>query len=304
MEESRRYKFTSYYYRLLSARLIFVVLFENVIATITSLMRWIIPDVPQQLRQQMRQHAYLTNELILQQEFARAKEISDAEKMQAAKKRMRSKGASRQGRGGGGGGGNRGNGGEGGGGGGGVSSAGSAAERASIDSVGVHTVVSFVHSAAMEQRFARDRRVEMSARERQSAYNSRKVNRSVGDVPGGGNGGGGLTPQSTGYLMKTVSVEEEEVDDALEEEVSSANSRTAILSDDVVSLNTGGGGGRGGGGRGGDMRGGGDIGGGGGGGSSSSLTDGTNSFYNAYLAEATSTDQLIGGRGDGGNGDK
>lgn len=187
-----------------------------------------------------------------------------------------------------------------------MSSAGSAAERASIDSVGVHTVVSFVHSAAMEQRFARDRRVEMSARERQSAYNSRKVNRSVGDVPGGGGGGGnggnggGLTPQSTGYLMKTVSVEEEEVDDALEEEVSSANSRTAILSDDVVSLNTGGGGGRGG-----DMRGGGDIGGGGGGGgSSSSLTDGTNSFYNAYLAEATSTDQLIGGRGDGGNGDK
>ena len=77
VEESRRYKFTSYYWRLLAVRLSFVVIFENVIATITSLMRWIIPDVPQQLRQQMRQHAYLTNELILQQEYNRAKEMSN-----------------------------------------------------------------------------------------------------------------------------------------------------------------------------------------------------------------------------------
>lgn len=43
-------------------------------------MRWIIPDVPQQLRQQMRQHAYLTNELIMQQEFKRAKEMGSARK--------------------------------------------------------------------------------------------------------------------------------------------------------------------------------------------------------------------------------
>ena len=82
VEENRRYKFTSYYWRLLAVRLSFVVVFENVIATITSLMRWIIPDVPQQLHQQMRQHAYLTNELILQQEFQRAKEISDELKVQ------------------------------------------------------------------------------------------------------------------------------------------------------------------------------------------------------------------------------
>lgn len=283
MEESRRYKFTSYYYRLLSARLIFVVLFENVIATVTSLMRWIIPDVPQQLRQQMRQHAYLTNELILQQEFARAKEISDAEKMQAAKKkRMRAKsgaGASSARP-------TRGNKRED------VSSAGSAAERASIDSVGVHTVVSFVHSVAMEQRLARANRVEASARERQSAYNSRKVNRSVADrtsaVSPSPAASGTLTPNTGHYLMKTVSVEEaeEEEADALEEEVGSANSRTAILSDDVVSLNTD------------SLRGsgGGDGGPKVGGGTSrtTSLTDG-NAFYSAYLADASSQDQLIGG---------
>jgi len=77
----RRYQPTAYYWRLLAVRLAFVVIFENVIASITSLMRWIIPDVPQQLRQQMRQHAYLTNELIMQQEFKRAKELGSARKL-------------------------------------------------------------------------------------------------------------------------------------------------------------------------------------------------------------------------------
>lgn len=78
-DQDRKYQFTSYYYRLLALRLMFVVLFENVIVSITSLMRWIIPDVPQQLRQRMRQHAYLSNELIMQQESNRVKEISQNE---------------------------------------------------------------------------------------------------------------------------------------------------------------------------------------------------------------------------------
>ena len=76
-EGNSRYKFTSFYYKLLAFRLLFVVVFENIIAAVTSMMRWLIPDVPQQLRQQMRQHTYLTNELILQQEYQRAKEMSD-----------------------------------------------------------------------------------------------------------------------------------------------------------------------------------------------------------------------------------
>lgn len=79
-----QYKFSSYYWRLLAMRLFFVVVFENVIVSVTSLMRWVIPDIPQQLRQQMRQHAYLTNELILQQEYNRAKEISNENHFLAA----------------------------------------------------------------------------------------------------------------------------------------------------------------------------------------------------------------------------
>ena len=59
------------------ARLSFVVIFENVVAALTSFMRWMIPDIPTQLRQQMKQHAYLTNQLIMQQEFKRAKELGN-----------------------------------------------------------------------------------------------------------------------------------------------------------------------------------------------------------------------------------
>jgi hypothetical protein len=65
---------TQTHWELLALKLGFVVLFENVITTISILIRWLIPDVPRALRQQMRQHAYLTNELIMQQELKRAKE--------------------------------------------------------------------------------------------------------------------------------------------------------------------------------------------------------------------------------------
>jgi hypothetical protein len=55
----------------------FVVAFENLIAVLNLLLKWIIPDVPQSLRQQIRQQQYLTNELIMHQELKRAKEDLD-----------------------------------------------------------------------------------------------------------------------------------------------------------------------------------------------------------------------------------
>lgn len=143
VEENRRYKFTSYYYRLLAARLSFVVIFENVIATITSLMRWIIPDVPQKLRQQMRQHNYLTNELILQQEFQRAKEISNEVQLQKKKFGKTASGKPRT-------------------------------SRGSIDSEGIHTVVGFVNGH-MDAFDAEKERADLKSavKMRTSAYNRR-----------------------------------------------------------------------------------------------------------------------------------
>ena len=64
------------YWELLTMKLAFVFAFENIIAITTMLLRWLIPDVPATLRQNIRQHQYLTNELIMQQELKRAKEVN------------------------------------------------------------------------------------------------------------------------------------------------------------------------------------------------------------------------------------
>ncbi|RWS26122.1 anoctamin-1-like protein, partial [Leptotrombidium deliense] len=71
-----KYKATQDYWEDLAIKLAFIVVFENVIATTTMILRWAIPDVPRALRQQMRQHAYLTNELIMQHEVTRANDHS------------------------------------------------------------------------------------------------------------------------------------------------------------------------------------------------------------------------------------
>lgn len=70
---NEKYEATQMNWELLAIKLAFVVIFENVIATTTMLIRYLIPDVPRSLRQKMRQSSYLTNELIMQQEINRAK---------------------------------------------------------------------------------------------------------------------------------------------------------------------------------------------------------------------------------------
>lgn len=62
------------YWETLAIKLVFVLAFENVIAVTKMILRWMIPDVPRTLRQNIRQHAYLTNELIMQQELSRDKD--------------------------------------------------------------------------------------------------------------------------------------------------------------------------------------------------------------------------------------
>lgn len=68
------YSRTSMYWIILASRLGFVVLFENVVAVVMILVRWCIPDMPQDLRDQIRREAYITNEIIIKQETLRARE--------------------------------------------------------------------------------------------------------------------------------------------------------------------------------------------------------------------------------------
>lgn len=70
---NKAYERTYLYWYILAARLAFVVIFENFVAIVMILVRWAIPDMSSKLRDQIRREAYITNEIIIKQEAARAR---------------------------------------------------------------------------------------------------------------------------------------------------------------------------------------------------------------------------------------
>ncbi|CAL1535294.1 unnamed protein product [Lymnaea stagnalis] len=75
------YRRSIIFWHILAARLAFVVVFENVVVVLTSLMSWLIPDVPTVLKEQIHREAYITNEIVLKTELKRAhgEEISSVD---------------------------------------------------------------------------------------------------------------------------------------------------------------------------------------------------------------------------------
>jgi len=71
---NNKYEPTQVNWEILAIKLAFVVIFENVIVSTTMLIRYLIPDIPKSLVQRIKQHAYLTNEMIMSQEVKRARE--------------------------------------------------------------------------------------------------------------------------------------------------------------------------------------------------------------------------------------
>ncbi|GAB0099220.1 Anoctamin [Sergentomyia squamirostris] len=70
---AKAYERTAMYWHILAARLAFVVVFENIVALVMILVRWCIPDMSPELRDQIRREAYITNEIIIKQETIRAR---------------------------------------------------------------------------------------------------------------------------------------------------------------------------------------------------------------------------------------
>ncbi|ROT84891.1 putative anoctamin-4 isoform X1 [Penaeus vannamei] len=71
-----QYDYAPIFWHILAARLAFVVVFENVVCVIILFIKWIIPDMPYRLQEQIRREAYVTNELIVEQELRRAREAN------------------------------------------------------------------------------------------------------------------------------------------------------------------------------------------------------------------------------------
>lgn len=70
---NRKYALSSIFYIILAGRLAFVVIFENFVALVMIVVRWCIPDMSVELRDQIRREVYITNEIIIEQEASRAK---------------------------------------------------------------------------------------------------------------------------------------------------------------------------------------------------------------------------------------
>lgn len=71
-----KYSYQEEYWHLLSIRFAFVLIFENVILMITTLTRWLIPDIPKKLMERIRHENFITNEVMIAQELRRAKGLT------------------------------------------------------------------------------------------------------------------------------------------------------------------------------------------------------------------------------------
>lgn len=70
---SNKYERTPLYWRVLTARLTFVVVFENIVVMVVLFVGWCIPDIPGHLKEQIRREVFITNEIIIHQEAMRAR---------------------------------------------------------------------------------------------------------------------------------------------------------------------------------------------------------------------------------------
>ncbi|BFZ24946.1 hypothetical protein BsWGS_27984 [Bradybaena similaris] len=75
------YDVSSAYWHVLAARLAFICVFENIVVVVTSLLSWLIPDIPSDLREQIRRETYVTNEIVLATELKRARGETVTEKV-------------------------------------------------------------------------------------------------------------------------------------------------------------------------------------------------------------------------------
>lgn len=68
-----KYNYTTQYWHVVAAQFSFLVVFENLVIVTTSIIAYVIPDVPRKLNDQMRQEAVITNNIILEAELRRAR---------------------------------------------------------------------------------------------------------------------------------------------------------------------------------------------------------------------------------------
>ncbi|XP_052243649.1 anoctamin-1-like isoform X2 [Dreissena polymorpha] len=71
--EPMQYEYSEKFWHVLAARFAFVVVFENLVVVTTSLVAYLIPDVPAKVKKEIRREAYISSEIVIQTELQKAK---------------------------------------------------------------------------------------------------------------------------------------------------------------------------------------------------------------------------------------
>ena len=70
------YKRPDYYWKILTARLIFIIIFQNVVAWLQQIIDWTIPNKPDELNSLMKHEKYFVSNKIINEERKRAIRVS------------------------------------------------------------------------------------------------------------------------------------------------------------------------------------------------------------------------------------
>ncbi|GAB1605119.1 anoctamin-4-like isoform X2 [Argonauta hians] len=69
-----KYEYSELFWHIFAARMVFVVVFENFVVVLTSIIAWLIPDVSSKTKELIRQEAFITQKIIMNEELKRARE--------------------------------------------------------------------------------------------------------------------------------------------------------------------------------------------------------------------------------------
>ncbi|XP_037087083.1 anoctamin-1-like [Pollicipes pollicipes] len=72
-DDPNPYQPSALYWHVLAARLLFVLVFQNVVYVIMQLVFWITPDIPRKLKERIQQENYLVQEMIVEMELYRSR---------------------------------------------------------------------------------------------------------------------------------------------------------------------------------------------------------------------------------------
>lgn len=80
-DDIHKYKRPLIYWNILVGRLAFIVVYQNLVSFIVTIVEWTIPDISRKLNDRIKREAYIVNEIIIKNESEKARKKSNSGKL-------------------------------------------------------------------------------------------------------------------------------------------------------------------------------------------------------------------------------